>query len=44
MVYENKELQSYALWDSINLKVKPTVFQGQLALFVDKQNAFRTTN
>lgn len=39
-----KGLQSYALWDSINLKVNPRVFQGQLPFFVDKQNAFRATN
>lgn len=35
MVYVNKELLSYALWNSINLKVKSKVFQGQLPLFVD---------
>ena len=39
MVYVNKELLSCALWDSINLKVKSKVFQGQLPLFLDKQKS-----
>lgn len=35
MLFKHKELMSCDLWDSINLKEKSKVFQGQLPLFID---------